>query len=256
MSVALVISFRLASVAALTVAGGLFFGACDSSEDPSGSETPTSTTAIATEVESTPVTDVAPSTTARDAEPTGQSTVLQPDGAFVRQSLSDVPYVTSILTPTIEFSGAGEWLFNGEFEPLLLLSRRTGTSGVQEQVLNFVTFNTTNVDSVIDALQSDPILVFSDEAPSTLGGIDGVALTATAVVPGGGSAPALIFPSNLFISQVPLDPPVFSDGHVVRFTVLPIGDVVVVVLAGSDAASFDDHLTAADALLSTVTFSG
>jgi len=175
----------------------------------------------------------------------------------VRQSLSDVSYVTSILTPTIEFSGAGEWLFNGEFEPLLLLSRSTGSRFAQEQFLNFVTFSTTSLDSVIGALRSDPILVFSDEeVPSTVGGIDGVAFTATAVVPGGGLAPALIFPSNLFISQVPLDPPVFIDGHVVRFTVLPVGDVVVVAMAGSDAASFDDHLVAADALLSTVTFSG
>lgn len=250
-------------VSSLAVALVLVLAACsDSSASESTSSeaatTPSSTAATTLPSSTTSIAaGAASSTTATGSGAQVSSTVLQPQFEFVRQPLSDVSYVTSILMPTIEFSGAGEWIFNGEFEPLLLLSRGTNIGGSQERFLNFVTFRTTSLDSVIGALQSDPILVFSgDEVPSTIGGIDGVSITATAVVPGGGFAPALIFPNNLFISQVPLDPPVFIDGHVIRFTVLPVGDVVVVAMAGSDAASFDDHLVASDALLSTVTFSG
>jgi len=239
----------------------LVLAACSSTSASESTTSPPSTTTITEDAESPPASDATSSTTtlttARDSEAEDQSTVLEPTRDFVRQPLSDVSYVTSIMTPTIEFSGAGEWLFNGEFDPLLLLSRSDDSRGAQQQALNFATFNTTEVDLVIAALKSDSVLVFSgDEVPATIGGIDGVALTATAVVPGGGAAQSSIFPSNLFISQVALDPPVFVDGWVVRFTVIPVGDVVVVALVVSDAASFDDLLVAADALLSTVTFSG
>jgi hypothetical protein len=239
----------------------LVLAACSGSGDSESTTQPPSTTTITEDAESPLASDATSSTTTstttRDSEAEDQSTVLEPTREFVRQPLSDVSYVTSIMTPTIEFSGAGEWFFSGEFDPLLLLSLSTGTGGAQEQVLNFATFRTTEVDLAIAALKSDSALVFSgDEVPSTIGGIDGVALTATAVVPGGGFARSSIFPSNLFISQVALDPPILPDGWVFRFTVIPVGDVVVVAMVGSDATSFDDLLVAADALLSTVTFSG
>ena len=232
--------------------------ACSGSGDSESTTLPPSTTTIAEDAESPLASDATSrTTTTRDSEAEDQSTVLEPTREFVREPLSDVTYVTSIMTPTIEFSGAGEWLFSGEFDPLLLLSLSTGTGGAQEQVLNFATFRTTETDLAIAALKSDSALVFSgEEVPATIGGIDGVALTATAVVPGGGFARSSIFPSNLFISQVALDPPILPDGWVFRFTVIPVEDVVVVAMVGSDAASFDDLLVAADALLSTVTFSG
>ena len=247
----------------ISIAGALMLvlAACSSSGDSESTTLPPSTTTTTTttteDAESPLASDAASSTTTRDSDAEDQGTVLEPTREFVRQPLSDVSYVTSIMTPTIEFSGAGEWLFNGEFDPLLLLSRSDNSRGAQQQALNFATFNTTEVELVIAALKSDSVLVFSgDEVPATIGGIDGVALTATAVVPGGGAAQSSIFPSNLFISQVTLDPPVFVDGWVVRFTVIPVGDIVVVALVVSDAASFDDLLVAADALLSTVTFGG
>lgn len=228
-------SFRSTQVAVLVVACGLLAAACDSSNE-----------AVDTAARATT------SPTVSD-----QATVLQPLRAFVRQGLDEGAYATSIFTPAIEFSGANGWLFNGEFEPLLLLSRRSGPTGIQQQALNFVGFSTTDTDAVVAALRSEPILVFSQGTdPATIGGIEGTALTATAVVPGGGQAQALIFPNNLFASQVPLDPPVFFDGDAVRFTVIPVDDVVLVVLAVADAESFDDHLAAADTLLATVTFQG
>ena len=225
-------SLRTFPALALVVVLGLVTAACDSSNDAADATV--------------------------DPATADQPTVLQPVGGFVLQAMTDRAYTTSIFTPAIKFSGANGWLFNGEFEPLLLLSRGIGSTGTQQQALNFVRFSTTDTDAVVAALQSEPILVFSEETdPATIGGIEGMALTATAVVPGGGQAQGLIFPNNLFVSQVPLDPPVFFDGDAVRFTVIPVDDVVLVVLAVADAeSSFDDHLAAADALLATVTFEG
>ncbi len=74
------------------------------------------------------------------------------------------------------------------------------------------------------------------------------------VVPGGGFAQTTLFPNNQTYSQVDLDPPRFNDGEQVRFTLIEVGENVLVIMAGSGPSGFGGFLAIVDELLATVTF--
>ena len=203
----------------------------------------TSTTQVAT----TSTTQVAVTTTTLDTDvqaldPVGR---LLPGGS--RLSVGD--YTTTVMTPTVTFSTSEFWDFVGEFPSLLLLGQPA-----RQQGLNFILFPTDSGETVVEAIQNEAIFDASQVVPATIGGIDGVSFIVDVVVPGGGSAETTVFPNNQTYSQVDLDPPSFTNGEQVRFTVVEVGDNVVVVMAASGPFGFGDFLETADELLATVTF--
>jgi hypothetical protein len=153
------------------------------------------------------------------------------------------------MTPTITFSTSRFWDFAGEFPSLLLLWQPA-----RQQALNFAFFATYSGETVADTIQNEAIFDASEVVPATVGGIDGVSFIVDVVVPGGGSAQTIIFPNNQTYSQVDLDPATFNDGEQVRFTVIEIGDNVLVIVAKAGPFGFGDFLDTADKLLATVTF--
>jgi hypothetical protein len=176
---------------------------------------------------------------------------LDPVGTILPgQRLSVGDYTTTVMTPTITFSTTRFWDFIGEFPSLLLLGQPA-----RQQELNFVLFATYSGETVADTIQNEAIFDASEVVQATVGGIDGVSFIVDVVVPGGGvSNPVIIFPNNQTYSQVDLDPPSFKDGEQIRFTVVEVGDNVVVIMAGSGPSGFGDFLETADELLATVTF--
>jgi hypothetical protein len=216
--------------------------ACSSSTASKSAST--STTQVAT----TSTTQVSTTTTTLDTD----MQALDPVGRFLardqRPSVGDC--TTTVMTPTITFSTTRFWDFIGEFPSLLLL----GQSERQEE-LDFALFATYSGETVADAIQNEAIFDASEVVQATVGGIDGVSFIVDVVVPGGGvSNPVIIFPNNQTYSQVDLDPPSFNDGEQIRFTVVEVGDNVVVIMAGSGPSGFGDFLETADELLATVTF--
>jgi hypothetical protein len=203
----------------------------------------TSTTQVAT----TSTTQVATTTTTLG---TGVQ-VLDPVGRLLsggsRLSVGD--YTTTVMTPTVTFSTNKFWDFLGEFPSLLLLGQPA-----RQQGLNFILFPTYSGETVVEAIQNEAIFDTSQVVPATIGGIDGVSFTVNVVVPGGGSAETTVFPNSQIYSQVDLDPPNFTDGEQIRFTVVEVGDNVVVIMAASGPFGFGDFLETADELLATVTF--
>jgi hypothetical protein len=213
--------------------------ACSSSTE---SETvDTSTTQIAT----TSTTQVTTTTTTLDTD----VQALDPVGTLLPagQRLFVGDYTTTVMVPTVGFSTSEIWDFVGEFPSLLLLGR--GGQG-----LNFILFPVYSGETVMEAIQNEAIFDASQIVPATIGSIDGVSFIVDVVVPGGGSAETTIFPNNQTYSQVDLDPPSFKDGEQIRFTVIEVGDNVVVIMAASGPFGFGDFLEAADELLATVTF--
>jgi hypothetical protein len=215
--------------------------ACSSSTASKSAST--STTQVAT----TSTTQVSTTTTTLDTD----MQALDPVGRFLardqRPSVGDC--TTTVMTPTNTFSTSRFRDFIGEFPSLLLL----GQSERQEE-LDFALFATYSGETVADAIQNEAIFDASEVVPATGGGIDGVSFIVDVVVPGGGSAQTIIFPNNQSYSQVDLDPPSFKDGEQIRFTVIEVGDNVVVIVAASGPFGFRDFLEAADELLATVTF--
>lgn len=202
----------------------------------------TSTTQVAT----TSTTQVATTTTTLDTD----VHALDPVGRILPfgQLLSVGDYTTTLMAPRIRFSTSEFWDFRGEFASLLLLGQTAG-----QHELNFVQFPTYSGESVVEAIQSEAIFEASEVVPGTTGGNDSVSFMVDVVVPGGGSAQTTIFPNNQTYSQVDLDPPTFSDGEQIRFTVVEIGDKVLVIMATSGSSGFNDFLEKADGLLATVT---
>jgi hypothetical protein len=218
----------------------LVLAACSSST--ASESVNTSTTQVAT----TSTTQVVTTTTTLD---TGVQ-ALDPVGRILPgQRLSVGDYTTTLMTPTITFSTSKFWDFIGEFPSLLLLGQPA-----RQQELNFILFATYSGDTVADTIQNEAIFDASEVVPATVGGIDGVSFIVDVVVPGGGSAQTTIFPNNQTYSQVDLDPPSFKDGEQIRFTVVEVGDNVVVIMAASGPFGFGDFLDTADELLATVTF--
>ena len=219
----------------------LVLAACTSS---AGSESVDTST---TQEAATSTTQVATTTTTLDPDvqaldPVGR---LLPGG----QRLSVGDYTTTVMTPTLTFSTSEFWDFVGEFPSLLLLGQPA-----RQQGLNFVFFPVYSGETVVEAIQNEPIFEASEAVPATVGGIEGVSFVVDVAVPGGGSAEATVFPSNQTYSQVDLDPPRFSDGEQIRFTVVEVGDNVVVIMAVSGPFGFGGFLDTADELLATVTF--
>jgi len=219
----------------------LVLAACSSSK--ASESVSTSTTQVAT----TATTQVATTTTTlgtdvQALDPVGR---LLPGG----QRLSVGDYTTTVMTPTVTFSTSEFWDFVGEFPSLLLLGQPA-----RQQGLNFVFFSVYSGETVVEAIQNEAIFDASQVVPATIGGIDGVSFIVDVVVPGGGSAETTVFPNNQTYSQVDLDPPRFTDGEQVRFTVVEVGDNVVVIMAESGPFGFGDFLETADELLATVTF--
>lgn len=209
----------------------------------------TSTTQIATtsttQVATTSTTQVATTTTTLDTD----VQALDPVGTLLPagQRLFVGDYTTTVMTPTVRFSTSEIWDFVGEFPSLLLL----GWGG---QELNFILFPVYSGETVVEAIQSEAIFDASQVVPAAIGGVDGVSFIVDVVVPGGGSAETTVFPNNQTYSQVDLDPPSFKDGEQIRFTVVEVGDNVVVIMAASGPFGFGDFLETADELLATVTF--
>lgn len=219
----------------------LMFAACSSATVSESVNT--STTQVAT----TSTTQVATTTTTLGTD----VQALDPVGRLLlggnRLSVGD--YTTTVMTPRITFSTSEFWDFIGEFPPLLLLGQPA-----RQQILNFVLFPVNSGETVVEAIQNEAIFDVSQVAPATIGGIDGVSFMVDVVVPGGGSAQTTVFPNNQIYSQVDLDPPSFNDGEQIRFTVVEVGDNVVVIMAISGPFGFGDFLETADELLATVTF--
>ncbi|RLE11343.1 MAG: hypothetical protein DRJ28_10840 [Actinobacteria bacterium] len=203
----------------------------------------TSTTQVAT----TSATQVATTTTTLDPD----VQVLDPVGRLMGngQRLSVGDYTTTVMTPTVTFSTTKFWDFVGEFPSLLLLGQPE-----RQQGLNFILFPTYSGETVVETIQNEAIFDASQVVPATVGGIDGVSFIVDIVVPGGGSAETTVFPNNQTYSQVDLDPPRFTDGEQIRFTVVEVGDNVVVIMAAAGPFGFRDFLETADELLATVTF--
>ena len=203
----------------------------------------TSTTQAAT----TSTTQVSTTTTTLNTD----LQALDPVGRFLPggQRLSVGDYTTTVMTPTVTFSTSEFWDFLGEFPSLLLLGQPA-----RQQWLNFILFPVYSGESVVEAIQNEPIFDASQVAPVTIGGIDGVWFMVDVVVPGGGSAETTVFPNNQTYSQVDLDPPRFTDGEQIRFSVVEVGDSVVAIMAASGPFGFGDFLETADGLLATVTF--
>jgi hypothetical protein len=195
----------------------------------------------------TSTTQVATTTTTLDTD----VQALDPVGRILPggQRLSVGDYTTTVMTPTVTFSTSEFWDFRGEFPSLLLLGQPA-----RQQGLNFVFFPVYSGETVVDAIHDEAIFEASQIVPATIGGIDGVSFIVDVVVPGGGSAETTVFPNNQIYSQVDLDPPRFNDGEQIRFTVVEVGDNVVVVMAESGPFGFGDFLETADELLATVTF--
>jgi len=203
----------------------------------------TSTTQVAT----TSTTQVATTTTTLDTD----VQALDPVGRILPggQRLSVGDYTTTVMTPTVTFSTSVFWGFRGEFPSLVLLGQPA-----RQQELNFILFPIYSGKTVVEAIQKEAIFEASEFVPATVGSIDGVSFIVDVVVPGGGSAETTVFPNNQTYSQVDLDPPRFTDGEQVRFTVVEVGDNVVVIMAESGPFGFGDFLETADELLATVTF--
>jgi len=207
------------------------------------------------------------STTSSPAESSSQSTGTTEGGDDAPKALSPVDslvilnhdlspgrHTTTILTPTIAFSVGEGWIYRGEYEPLLLLTRDVAAQG-RSEVLNFVTFQANSIDTVIEAIQSQEILRSTDPVPVSIGGFDGISFTADVVVPGGESVELFIFPNNRLYNQIPLNPPQFRDGTRMRFTIIPIGgDVLAIMAISGDGTDFDSFLDAADEVLATISF--
>lgn len=203
---------------------------------------PTATTTTAP-VETTEESDTAP-------QPLPSVGTLRPF------QLTPGEYTTTVMTPTVTITIGEGWMHIGEFEPLLLMSREV-SGGRQQDFLNFVTFPENSVDAVADAIQSEPGTEqeVSNAQPAAIGGAEGRSFVVDVTVPGGGSAESFAFPNDRLYSQVPLDPPRFSDGDRVRFTVVQVGEDVLAVMAGVDAElDFDAFLEDADEVLATVGF--
>jgi hypothetical protein len=226
----------------------LVLAACSSST--ASESVNTSTTQVAptttTQVAPTSTTQVAPTTTTLGTD----VQALDPVGRILPgQRLSVGAYTTTVMTPTVTFSTSKFWDFNGEFPSLLLLGQPA-----RQQALNFVHFPVYSGETIVEAIQNEEIFDATQVAPATIGGIDGVSFIVDVVVPGGGSAQTTVFPNNQTYSQVDLEPPSFNDGEQIRFTVIEVGDNVVVIMAQSGPFGFGDFLETADELLTTVTF--
>jgi hypothetical protein len=243
------LSYRNAPGKEMTVLAKLTFGvmlmlvlaACSSSTASESVNTSTS------QVATTSTTQVSTTTTTIDTDVQALDPVGRLLGAGQRLSVGD--YTTTVMSPTITFSTKEFWDFVGEFPSLLLLGQPA-----RQQGLNFILFPTYSGETVLEAIQSEAIFNASQVVPATIGGVDGVSFIVDVVVPGGGSAQTAIFPNNQTYSQVDLDPPSFTDGEQIRFTLVEVGNNVVVIMAASGPFGFGDFLETADVLLATVTF--
>jgi hypothetical protein len=201
----------------------------------------------ASESVNTSTTQAATTTMAIDTDVQALDPVGRLLGGGQRLSVGD--YTTTVMSPTITFSTNEFWDFVGEFPSLLLLGQPA-----RQQSLNFILFPAYSSETVAEAIQSEAIFDASEVVPATIGGIDGVSFIVDVAVPGGGSEEITIFPNNQTYSQVDLDPPSFTDGEQIRFTVVEVGNNVVVIMAASGPFGFGDFLETADVLLATVTF--
>ncbi len=219
--------------------------------DSSSSETTASTSATTV---AAPATTASPQSTASTEADTKGLQAFPSPGLLRPEELPPGQYTTTIMTPTITLTVGEGWQILGEFEPLLLMSRTVGFQG-QEDFLNFVTFPGNSIDAVIDGIQHEEVLDYTDPVLVSVGEAEGLSFTAGVMVPGGGSVEVFTFPNNRLYNRVPLDPPTFDDGDRIRFTVLEVGtDVLTIISGADDLIDFDAFLEAADEVLATVSF--
>jgi len=228
----------------------------------SGSDSSAEAAAVAPETTTQPVaTTVVAGTTTTTVATTDEEVPSGPQPLPGEATLRPVAleageYTTTVMTPTIVFSVDEGWLRLGEFDPLLIMSRVV-TGGRQQDFLNFVTFPSNTVDAVVEIIQNEPgaELEVTDAQPASLAGAEGISFIAKTTVPGGGSVESFAFPNDRLYARVPLDPPRFEDGDRTRYTIVQVGDDVLVIIAGADEdLDFDAFLEAADEVLASVTF--
>ncbi len=171
-----------------------------------------------------------------------------PSGAITKLLLKPGDYTTLLMNPAIRMTIGEFWQFRGDFTPLLLLAWIGGHE------LNFVLFPSNSVASVAEAIQSEAVFESSKTSPAVVDGLEGISFIVNVVVPGGGVATTSVFPSNEVYSRVDLDPPTFPDGQQIRFTLVPVGNNVITIMASSGPTGFDNFLVTVDTLLMTVTF--
>lgn len=186
-----------------------------------------------------------------DANPPAAADMFPSVGELRPVNLQPGAYVTSVMDPPLRLEVGDGWIHVGEFPPLLLLSRAIGAR--QADALNFITFPESDVDAVVTAIASEPVLGGPAIDTADLAGRTGRGFTADVTVAGGGSAEIFSFPNNELYSQVPLDPPLFNDNDRVRVTAAQIGDDVLVALVLAGAEEFESFSVEADALLETLT---
>jgi hypothetical protein len=171
-----------------------------------------------------------------------------PSGAITNVLLKPGDYTTLLMNPAIRMTIGEFWQFRGDFTPLLLLTRIGGHE------LNFILFPSSSVASVAEAIQSEAVFESSETSPAVVDGLEGISFLVNVVSPGGRLATTSVFPSNEIYSRVDLNPPTFPDGRQIRFTLVPVGDNVITIMASSGPTGFDNFLETVDTLLMTVTF--